>query len=401
MIVTINKSVASGTIVAPPSKSYAHRLLIVAGLTENDTVIKNVELSNDIIATINCIKTLGKEVTIDGSTLHIKRKKEVLEDTLIFDCMESGSTFRFFIPIALALKDKAVFRGTKRLIERGISAYEKIFDKMGIKIEKDETEIRFFGKLKPGIIDVEANISSQFITGLLFSLPLLEEDSIINLTTKLNSSNYVDITLDVLAKANIKVDVLENGFYIRKNGNYISDILEVEKDYSNAAFLDALNYFGGSVNLIGLNPNSYQGDKVYKKHFEVLSKGYATIDIENCIDLGPILFCFSALKYGGRFVNTTRLKIKESDRVKDLAEELSKFGIIVRDFGNEVEIDNSKIKCPSEVLNGKNDHRIVMALSIMLSVFGGTIKGAEAVSKSYPTFFNDLAKLKIEVKFDE
>lgn len=400
MRVTINKSVASGIIVAPPSKSYAHRLLIAAALSDGISTVKNVVMSNDIIATINCLKTLGNFIEYDDRTIKVSKEKELnqLDDELIFDCLESGSTLRFFIPIALTTGKKVTFKGTKRLIERGIGPYEEICKKQNIKIIKDNSSITFIGKLKNDNFEIPGNISSQFITGLLFATPLLNGDSKIIITTKLESKNYVDITLDVINTASIEVIREENGYIIKGNQSYCVDELTVEADYSNAAFLDAFNYLGSKLDIKGLNEKSLQGDKVYKECFEKLNQGYSKIDISNCIDLGPILFCFSALKYGGHFINTSRLKIKESNRVADLANELSKFGVNVQDLGNEVLIDNTNIHKPIAELYGQNDHRIVMALSVMLSVYGGSITGVKAVEKSYPNFFNDLKQVGIEVE---
>lgn len=402
MKVTIKKSKAHGILMPPPSKSYAHRLLIVSALAKNESVVENIELSNDIIATINCLKTLGKSIEYSNHKVTIKTNCDIndLPDVLEFDCNESGSTLRFFIPIALTTGKKVVFKGSKRLIQRGILPYEEIFKEQGISVLKEEESLTFLGKLKSGIFNVSGNISSQFITGLLFSLPLLDGDSKIVLTTNLESSNYVDITLDTIKKAGVHIETALNGYIVKGNQQYISNNYYVESDYSNAAFLDAFNYLGGSVELIGLNPDSYQGDKVYIKHLKTLANSFAKIDISNCIDLGPILFCFSALMHGGHFLKTSRLKIKESDRVGAVSKELEKFGVKLIDLEDEVIIDNSNIHKPSEVLYGQKDHRIIMALSVMLSVYGGTIEKCEDVAKSYPSFFDDLKKLGIEVEVD-
>lgn len=400
MRVTINKSIAKGRIIAPPSKSYAHRLLIAAALSDGRTVVNNVVLSKDILATINCLKTLGKHVEYIDNKIIISKEKDInqLNNELVFDCNESGSTLRFFIPIALTTGKKVIFKGTQRLIERGIGPYEEICSKQNIEVIKDMTSITFNGKLKSGDFNVPGNISSQFITGLLFATPLLENDSKITITTTLESKNYIDITLDVLKKTNITIVNDNNAFLIKGSQQYHVSELTVEGDHSNAAFLDSFNYLGGNVVIDGLVNDSLQGDRVYKECFEKLNKGFAKIDISNCIDLGPILFCFAALKHGGHFVNTSRLKIKESNRVEDVAIELNKFGVKVTDLGNEVLIDNSILHKPIVELNGRNDHRIVMALSVMLSVFGGTINGTKAVEKSYPNFFSDLKTIGIEVE---
>lgn len=403
MIVKINKSVANGILKAPPSKSYAHRLLISSSLSKENSTISNVELSNDIIATINCLKALGKKIEYnkDNKTVYISHEYNFneLNDEIILDAYESGSTYRFLIPISLLSGKKVIFKGTERLIQRGIGEYENIFKTQNIEIEKYSNYIILKGTLKPGVFELKGNISSQFITGLLFTLPLLNGDSKIILTTNLESKNYVDITIDVLKKSGIFITEIENGYEIKGNQIYKPLNMSVEGDHSNAAFLDAFNYIGGKLELSGLNENSYQGDKVYKGFFEKLSKSYETIDISNCIDLGPILFCFASLMHGGHFVKTSRLKIKESNRIEAVKVELEKFGIEVIELEDEVFINNKNLHAPNDILYGQNDHRVVMSMSVMASYFGGTITGCEAVRKSYPNFFEDLKKVGIEVTY--
>ena len=404
MKVRIEPSIASGKIVVPPSKSYAHRLLITSMLSKEVCTISNIDLSSDILASIGCIKTLGKKVTILDEEINKKliiEQDELKQEELVFDCNESGSTLRFFIPIALTLGKKVKFIGTEKLISRGIAPYEEICKKQNIQVIKDKTSITFIGKLQSGEFLVPGDISSQFISGLLFALPLLDGDSKIIITTKLESKNYIDITLDCLKQAAIQIDNIDNTYEIKGNQQYLSGNYTVEGDYSNAAFLDAFNYFGGSVELIGLNENSYQGDKVYQEYFKLLSDSYQTIDIGNAIDLGPILFAFAAMKNGGKFINTSRLKIKESDRIQAVDVEIQKFGAKIADFESFVTIDKQILTNPKNTLNGQNDHRIVMMLAVMASVYGGCIDGIEAVNKSYPNFFNDIKKLGIEVHYVE
>ncbi len=399
--IRIEPSIASGKIMVPPSKSYAHRLLIAAALSNSESIVRNVVLSNDIIATINCLETLGKKITIlDGDynkTIIINNSDIELPDELVFDCLESGSTLRFFIPIALTTNKKVKFTGTEKLLSRGLSVYENICLEQNIEIYKDKTSITFNGKLKSGIFNIPGNISSQFITGLLFALPLLDGDSTINITTPLESKNYIDITLDVLDRAGIKI---YNNYYINGNQSYLPNNYIVEGDYSNAAFLDVFNYLGGNVELIGLNKDSKQGDKIYQEYFELLNTSYKELDISNCIDLGPILFALASMKHGAKFTNTKRLKIKESDRILAVSEEILKFGGKIADFCDFVVIDEQILTKPKSVLFGQNDHRIVMMLAVMASVYGGIIDNIEAVNKSYPHFFKDLESLGIEVHYD-
>ena len=265
---------------------------------------------------------------------------------------------------------------------------------------KTKNTITFKGKLTNDEFVVPGNISSQFITGLLFALPLLDGNSKIKIVESLESKNYIDITLDVLKQAGIKIDLKADGYEILGNQKYLANTYLVEGDYSNAAFLEAFNYFGGCVKLKGLNKNSLQGDKVYQEYFESLTNKHQIIDISNCIDLGPMLFGFASMMHGGKFLNTERLKIKESNRITAVGHEIAKFGGKIEDFGDFVEINEQILRKPEKTLNGQNDHRIVMMLAVMASVYGGTIEGAEAVNKSYPHFFKDIESLGIKVEYD-
>lgn len=402
MLRHINKSIASGQVQAPPSKSYAHRLLIGAALCDNDVVVENIELSNDIIATIKCITSLGKKVDYDEISRTITITKGSTENNL-FDCNESGSTLRFFIPIVIALKQKGLFIGTKRLMERGLGIYEEIFNTLGIKYEKSLESIEVFGSLVPYRYLVKGNISSQFITGLLFSLPLLDGDSIIEIIPPVESVNYIFITLDVLRKFGIKIDadLEKNIIYIKGNQKYSGSKYIVEGDYSNAAFLDVYNYIGGNVKVLGLNEDSLQGDKVYKKYFEILNnENFPTIDIKDSIDLGPILFTFAAIKNGATITGIKRLAIKESNRIVDVLSELEKFGVTFEIEEDKVKINKCKLHKPTKTLNSHNDHRITMSLVAILSLFGGDIEGTNSVNKSYPTYFSTIKDLGIEVDDD-
>ena len=393
MNIKIEKGLARGEIFAPPSKSYAHRLLI-AGALAGKSSIDGIIGSEDMNATLDCISALGVDYRKNGKKVEIIGT-DFLNGTRVFDCHESGSTLRFFIPVALALGNNATFVGTKRLFERGIEIYEEIFSRQGIEFKKQETKIEINGKLMPDTFYVRGNVSSQYITGLLFALPLLNGDSKIVITTELESSAYVDITLDALKQFGIEILRENNELYIKGNQKYLPKNLTVEGDASNGAFLDAFNILGGDVSVLGLKNDTLQSDIAYKKHFLALENGTPTIDISNTPDLGPILFAIAGAKNGARFVGTKRLKIKESPRDLAMAEELKKFGIDTEIYENEVVIKKSTIHAPSEVLSGHNDHRIVMSLAVLCTLFGGTISGSLAVNKSYPTFFDDLRSLGI------
>ncbi len=396
MNIKIEKGLANGEIKAPPSKSYAHRLLIASSLANGTSNISGILDSEDMKATLNCLDALGVKYTKNGDDVSVFGGASNPNSTRIFNCLESGSTLRFFIPIALALGKNATFVGTKRLLSRGIEVYEEIFKSQGIKLTKKDEKITIEGKLKADTFYVRGDISSQFITGLLFALPLLENDSKIIITTELESKAYVDITLDVLNAFGIKISRKENELYVAGNQKYSAQNVAVEGDASNGAFLDAFNILGGDVSVLGIKNDTIQADYIYKKHFQSLNSSYPTIDLSSCPDLGPVTFALAGMKNGARFVGTRRLKIKESDRAVAMATELKKFGIETEIYENEVIVKKSNLHAPKEILYGHNDHRIVMSLAILCTLFGGEISGCEAVNKSYPNFFDDLRKLGIK-----
>lgn len=399
MDVLITKSLPQGNIMAPPSKSYAHRYLIASMLANNSCTIKNIYLSADVLATINCIKSLGYKVIIENDSVTIHHST-TLNDNLLLDCNESGSTLRFLIPIVLTKYKNVTFKGSSRLIERGIDIYEKLFDEVGIKVTKRNDSITFDGLLTSGSYTINGNISSQYITGLLFALPLLKNDSTLNIIPPIYSKPYIDITLDVLNKFKIKYQIIDNTIKIFGNQKYIACDNIVEGDYSNAAFLDAFNYLNGNINILNLNENSYQGDIKYKDYFKMLNESNVTIDISDNIDLGPVLFAFASLKHGATFKGTKRLKIKESDRGLSMKEELAKVGVELVINDDEIIVNKNIINKPSSSFNSHNDHRIAMALSLFSSQFDIVIKNAEVINKSYPNYFDDLESLGVKINYE-
>ena len=392
MKIKIEKAIAKGKIQAPPSKSYAHRLLICGALAEGQSKIEGISQSKDMEATLNCIKALGVEFTKTGDTVFINGGIKEANGNL--NCYESGSTLRFFIPISLLGGYKRRFVGTERLMERGIQVYKDAFDSKGITFDYENDALVVKGTLKSGVFSLPGDVSSQFVSGLLFALPLLSGDSEIRLTSKLQSEPYVDITIDCLSKFGIEIIKEKSSYFIRGNQKYKCSDQVVEGDYSNAAFLDGFNLLGGDVSVFGLNDSSLQGDRIYKKYYELLQGGTPIIDISSCPDLGPVLFALASVQNGATFTGTKRLKIKESDRCEAMKRELSKLGVNVEIFDDSVTV-SGRARSPQEELCGHNDHRIVMALSLLLTKFGGVINGCEAVQKSYPNFFEDMAKLRI------
>lgn len=400
MKVRIEKGTARGTVSAPPSKSMAHRLLICAGLSDGECIVHGISDSEDMLATMDCLRTLGvqfekKEDTVRVSGIDI-RKAAALEK---LNCRESGSTLRFFVPIALLTGKETVLAGSRRLMERPLSVYEELFSQRGITLQKTEREIRTRGSLRYGSFEMDGNVSSQFVTGLLLALPLLKGDSRIVLRPPVESRSYIDMTLSALRMFGVEAGWQEeNVLYIKGNQRYHAEEVFVEGDYSNAAFFELLNLLGGQVKIENLREDSLQGDRVYEELLEALKRPDAELDLSDCPDLGPVLFAAAAAGCGGKFTGTRRLKIKESNRGEAMAEELRKFGVTTEVLENEVIVGRQGLREPKEVLNGHNDHRIVMSEAVLLTQTGGVIDGAEAVSKSFPDFFEKLASLGIEVE---
>ena len=399
MKVKILPSKTSGEVSAPPSKSFAHRYLIGSVLSRGKCVIKNIADSDDISATLSCIEQLGGSVTKDGNIVTVIPTNEKQIENAVFDCKESGSTLRFFIPVVLATGAKnCTFLGSERLLARGIKEYEKLFENSDVKIKSDKKSIEVNGKLTSGNYEISGEVSSQYTTGMLFALSRLSGKSTLKITGNAESRAYVDMTIKVLKDFGADITEPEKNFFeINGKGRLSPGEFTVEGDWSNAAFLIALSRLVGTISVSGLNENSVQGDRFLSVAFDALDGENAEIDLKDCPDLAPILFSYAAYKNGGKFINTRRLRVKESDRANVMAEELKKFGANVKVYENSVEIEKTQLKPPIVPLCGHNDHRIVMALSVLAAVFGAEIDGAEAVNKSYPDFFRVIKKAGVNV----
>lgn len=399
MKVKILPSKTSGEVSAPPSKSFAHRYLIGSVLSRGKCVIKNIADSDDISATLSCIEQLGGSVTKDGNIVTVVPTNEKQIENAVFDCKESGSTLRFFIPVVLATGAKnCTFSGSERLLARGIKEYEKLFENSDVKIKSDEKAIEVNGKLTAGNYEISGEVSSQYTTGMLFALSVLDGKSTLKITGNAESRAYVDMTIKVLKDFGADIAEPEKNFFeINGKGRLSPGEFTVEGDWSNAAFLIALSRLLGTISVSGLNENSVQGDRFSSVAFDALDGENAEIDLKDCPDLAPILFSYAAYKNGGKFTNTRRLRVKESDRANVMAEELKKFGANVKVYENSVEIEKTQLKPPIVPLCGHNDHRIVMALSVLAAVLGAEIDGVEAVNKSYPDFFRVIKKAGVNV----
>lgn len=399
MRVRIEPGRACGKISAPPSKSMAHRLLISAAMAEGVSCVRGISDCEDVRATLDCMSAMGVKYTVEDDvvTVYGKNPREAMPSAPL-SARESGSTLRFFIPIALLSGNTTMFLGEGRLMSRPMSVYEEICRERGLAFIADGNSITVRGPLRGGKFTVVGNISSQFISGLLFALPNLEEDSRIKIIPPVESRSYINLTVSALERFGVKV-VWEDEYtlYIKGGQKYTATDVTVEGDYSGAAFIDALGLFDGEVEIDGLAEDSIQGDRVYREHFASLLRGTPAIRIDDCPDLGPILFAVAAAKSGGIFSGTRRLKIKESDRAAAMAEELTKFGASVSIYDDKVVVYPADFHKPTQLLLGHADHRIVMSLAVLLTLVGGEIDGAEAVKKSYPAFFDDLRALGIEV----
>lgn len=392
MKIKIYPSSLSGEIAAPPSKSMAHRHIIAASLADGVSALQNIAFSDDINATIGCINSLGGKIKANSDRLNITGFDVFSAnptDTLFVN--ESGSTLRFLIPLCLLTDKKITFTGKERLFARPLEVYENICALQGICFEKGKDYLTVKGKLNPGRFKIPGNISSQFFTGFLFALPLLDGDSSIEIEGKAESLSYLEMTIQTLSEYGIKAYFNGKEIKIPGNQKYIPKNATVEGDYSNSAFFDALNHLGHKVSVTGLDENSLQGDKIYKEYFNLIGK--TTLDLENCPDLAPILFALAAYKGGGEFNGTGRLKLKESDRGKAMAEELLKFGAEVKIYENSVSVKAQKLHTPTETLKSHSDHRIVMSLAVLCTIYGGEIEGYRAVDKSMPDFFDKLSAL--------
>ena len=399
MIVRITPSSAAGRVKAPPSKSMAHRLLICGALSSK-SVISGVAFSDDIKATLYCLDALGAKISVENDTVTIGGIN--INDAPKSQTMsagESGSTLRFLIPLCLLFGSHFTINGTARLFERSLSVYEEICKNQGITFIQSKTSVSLCGKLGAGKYIIRGDISSQFISGLMFVLPLLPGDSIIEITNGIESSSYLNLTIKALADFGVRIIRYdERTFYIKGGQTFKNRTLKVEGDYSNAAFFEAFNLIGGNVAVSNLLKTSAQGDRVYKQMMSEIENGSPVLDISDCPDLAPVLITVAALKNGAKFVGTHRLKIKESDRGAAMAEELLKFGAKVQVEKNEIIVKRCELHAPTVPLSSHNDHRIAMALSVICSVYGGEIYGAQAVSKSFPDYFSHLNSIGIKTE---
>lgn len=404
MDVRITPKKLSGTVTPPPSKSQAHRLLIAAALGTGVSTVRGVAMSQDVGATLRCLTALGGHwnETAPG-TLEITGiggRRCTGEDLPRLDCGESGSTLRFFLPIALAVAGGGAFTGHGRLMERPQGPYFDLFREKGIFCEQRDGVLTVRGKLTPGEYRLPGNVSSQFFTGLLFALPLLEGPSTIVPTTAVESWDYICMTLDALAGAGVAVpEPRRGGAFSISPHPYRSFDRRVEADWSQAGFWYAAIALGSQVELEGLNAFSVQGDMAVVPNFLRLTQpGDVDIDVSGIPDLLPPLAVMAAVRSGTtRFVNAARLRMKESDRLTTVRAMLEALGGTCQEGPDSLSVTGGTLT--GGTVDGANDHRIVMAAAIAATACAGpvTILGAECVKKSYPDFWEVYKNLGGEV----
>ena len=416
-----------GTAAVPPSKSAAHRAVLCAALADGVSRITNIEYSQDIRATLGAAAQLGAKIREEPDAVTITGRGSgggfVTVTRPVF-CNESGSTLRFMIPLFSLTAQKVRFTGAGRLFDRPQAVYQMLFDRQGLRFEQSPDGITIFGRLRPGGFTLPGDISSQFVSGLLFAAPLMESESTIEVLPPYESRSYVELTVAAMQQFGVKVAARA-----RKNGSmvyripapqrYTASDFAVEGDYSQAAFLAVLGCVVGGITVTGLNPDSQQGDKVILDilqrcggKFKAVAGGYrfsrsllraTEIDLADCPDLGPILFTLGCFCSGETVIrNAGRLRLKESDRIEAMRTELKKMGARIEVESDEVHITGVARHAPNAPLFGHNDHRIVMALAVAAAAAGlpALLAGAEAVNKSWPAFWDTLRGLGAKVEFD-
>ena len=397
MILNIQASQASGKVTAPPSKSMAHRQLIAAALAAEPRRVEHLEWSDDILATLDCLRAMGARVEQEEQSVTLGGLDPfAVPEGTVLPCRSSGSTLRFLLPLALLSGREVVFTGSERLLERPLEPYEQICAEQRLFYDRQRDAVRVRGPLRPGEFELPGDVSSQFVTGLLFALPCLEGQSRITLLPPVESRPYIGMSLAVLRDFSIRVvSVGPDRFHIPAKQKYRPHPVQVEGDWSNAAVLEALNYLGGNVRVLGLNQLSAQGDKVFLQHFKALQQKKPVVDIRDCPDLGPVLMALAAAYHGGVLEGAERLRLKESNRGEAMAEELAKFGIQAVTDGERIWVQDGTLRTPAEPLDSHDDHRIAMALTLLCTLCGGQLRGAEAVNKSWPGFYEALQRLGI------
>lgn len=405
--VVITPALLHGKVMPPPSKSAAHRAIICAALAKGQSRIAPFENSKDMEATIGAVRALGAKVTVGENGLLIDGSNTFCNISSEIDCLESGSTLRFMIPVAAAGGAQVTFNGGGRLPQRPIGPYLGCLPKNGVSCETaGGLPLKISGKLEPGVYTLPGNISSQFITGLLLALPLLTGNSEIKLSTPLQSVGYIDLTIDIMKQFGVDIIRRKQSFFVKGNSNYTPCNFSVEGDWSQAAFWLAAGALGSKIECEGLNLESRQGDStvldILRRFGAKIQCGETVgaygeklnaceIDVSQIPDLVPVLAAVASLSKGRTVIgNAARLRLKESDRLHTTALGLSALGAQITETSDSLIIDG-KPSLSGGSADGANDHRIVMALSIAATKCKNpvTISDCKSINKSYPQFFSD------------
>ncbi|MFO7637494.1 MAG: 3-phosphoshikimate 1-carboxyvinyltransferase [Clostridia bacterium] len=399
MEMNIGRSALKGTVLSQPSKSEAHRILLCAGLAKGTSHVDNLVLSEDVLATLEALKTFSGYELEDSSMGKGRHRARIFGrmdrgGQREIDCGESGTTLRFLSLICAGLGGRTVFTGKGRLPQRPMEESFQIYGRDGIRYRHGEAflPLRIEGKLKGGEYMVRGNVSSQFVSGLLMGLALVERGGHVGILGELESAGYVDLTMDVMECFNVRVEK-DQGYTVPGSSTYLAAEKVVSGDWSNAAFFHVMNALGADIGIQGLEEDSSQPDRVIR---ELLEKtGDKVIDVSQCPDLVPALCTWGAAVNGTlRITNARRLKLKESDRLLAMAVNLNKIGARAMRFDDGLFIEGGT-KFKGGTVESFNDHRIAMAFASLAPVIGDriTIRGAECVKKSYPGFFEDFARL--------
>ena len=416
MDITLSPTSYHGSITVPPSKSAAHRAILAAAMAHGRSVIKNVDLSSDILATIGACRSLGCDIDVASNgryhTLTVDGGLSLNDDALI-DCAESGSTLRFFIPVACTLDGTKTFTGSGRLPYRPVDAYLQIFNEqsIGYSHPKDANlPLTVSGKLRGGEYRIDGRVSSQYVTGLLYALPVLEADSAVSVHGGFESRGYVDLTMDMLRRFGVDIGVSGNNFTIKGGQRYAPRSITVEGDYSQAAFFIVAGALAGDVRIGGLDAQSLQPDSAIVPIMRRMgadltvedgalvvkqSKLHGTvIDVSQCPDLVPPLAIAAAFAQGiTRITGAARLRIKECDRLHALAVNLKTLGINAEETDDELIIEGGAMR--GGTVDTFGDHRIAMAFAVAAARASGEIRipNSQCIDKSYPKFYDDLKAL--------
>ena len=410
----------SGVLTAPPSKSMAHRAVLCAALADGESRLTGLAHSQDIDATLAAAAALGAQVEAGESWARIAGAAPLQAPAAPVDCCESGSTLRFLIPLAALTGRPVAFTGRGRLMQRPQSVYQELFASQGLRFEQEGDTLTVAGPLRPGCFSLAGDVSSQFISGLLFALPLLDGDSRLCLKPPVESRSYIEMTRASQSRFGVSSAWLDEYTLAVPGGQaYRPRDMAIEGDWSQVAFPAALGVLAGDVTVTGLEPGTLQGDAVILDilrrcggraeavpggvRFQKSALHGTKIDLADCPDLGPILMALGLLCEGETVIaNAGRLRLKESDRIAAMEQELRKLGGQIESDGGTVTIRRSVLHAPAGPLWGHNDHRVVMSLTVLAAAAGLPVQidGAEAVAKSWPGFFAAVRQLGVEVQTD-